>query len=188
VSHWYYNTSSGAMQHVSIPFIGQLTSLFPQITGWHELHISGDATLLQAEAEARREFPNAAPPTTNVKKALGQQTSSETGIPLTGLAAIGDFFHKITLPQTWTRVAEVGVGGILLYAGLRALGHQTSPNVATKHAVRPVRKVARTTAKVVVPEARLAGRVAAKRAAPKTTARVAAHRAQVRKYGARRPS
>jgi hypothetical protein len=177
------------MQHVTFPLVGQLTSLFPQITGWHELNISGDATLLEAEAEARKEFPGAAPPTTSTKQELTQQAKSEIPAPgFTGLAAIGDFFHKLTLGQTWLRVAEVGVGGILLYAGLRALGHQTAPNVAVKHGARPVRKVASTTAKVVVPEARLAGRTVAKRAAPKTTARVAAHRAQVRKYGAKRPA
>ena len=176
------------MQHVTLPLIGQITSLFPQITGWHELNISGDATLAQAEAEARKEFPGAAPPTTSTKKALTKQVQSEgaAGLPLTGLASIGDFFHRLTEKQTWARVGEVAVGGILLIAGLRALS-SGSPAVgsgARKAAAKPVRKVAQ----VVVPEARLATRVAAKRAAPKTTARVAVHRARVRKYGAKRPA
>lgn len=187
MSHWYYNTSSGAMQHVTLPLVGQLTSLFPQLTGWHELNISGDATLAQAEAEARKEFPHGAPPTTSTKQALGAQVKSEglPGTPLVGLAAIGDFFHRLTEKQTWARVGEVAVGGILLIAGLRALS-SGSPAVgsgARKSAAKPVKRVA----KVVVPEARLAGRVAAKRTAPKTTARVAAHRTRVRKYGAKRP-
>lgn len=189
MSHWYYNTSSGMMQHVSLPLVGQLTSLFPQVTGWHELNIPGTATLAQAEAEARKEFPNGAPPTTSTQKALTSQVSSQTGIPAGGLADVGDFFHRLTEKQTWARVGEVAVGGILLIAGLRALS-SGSPAVgagARKAAARPVRKVAKTTAKVVVPEARLVTRTTAKRVAPKTTARVAAHREARATYGAKKP-
>lgn len=98
------------------------------------------------------------------------------------IADVGDFFHRLTEKSTWTRVGEVGVGGLLLYAGIRALTHGTSTNVAGKAAAKPVRKVTKTAAKVVVPEARLAARVTAKRVAPRATA----HRAQVRKYGAKR--
>lgn len=98
------------------------------------------------------------------------------------IADVGDFFHRLTEASTWTRVAEVGVGGLLLYAGLRALAHGSSANVAGKAAAQPVRKVTKTAAKVVMPEARLATRVTAKRVAP----RVTAHRAQARKYGAKR--
>lgn len=178
------------MQHVTIPLVGQITSLFPGLTGWHELHISGNATLAQAEAEAIREFPGAAPPTTSVKTAVGQQVTSQVGAnPLTGLAAIGDFFQRLTQKSTWVRVGEVGLGGILLYAGVRALSHGSAVagSSARASATRPVKKVTRKAASVVVPEARLATRVVAKRAAPKTTARVAAHRARVQKYGSKTP-
>ena len=104
-----------------------------------------------------------------------------------GIADVGDFFHRLTEPQTWTRVAEVGVGGILLFAGIKALTHGAGSDVAVKSATKPVRSTSAKVAKVVVPEARLAGRIAAKKAAPKTTARIAAHRAQVKKYGAKTP-
>ena len=190
MSHWYYNTSSGMMQHVTLPLVGQITSLFPQLTGWHELNIPGTATLAQAEAEAVKEFPGAATPTTNTKQALTKQIKSEVPTPtFAGLEAIGDFFQRLTQKNTWVRVGEVAVGGILLIAGLRALA-SGSPAVgagARKTAAKPVRKVARSTARVVVPEARVITRTTAKRVAPKTTTRVAKHREHVAKYGAKKP-
>jgi hypothetical protein len=105
------------------------------------------------------------------------------------LGEVGDFFHRITEGQTWVRVGEVALGGILLYAGIRALA-SGSPAVgsgARKTVTKPVRKTATRVASVAVPEARLATRVAAKRVAPKTTGRVAAHRTRVAKYGAKKP-
>lgn len=106
-----------------------------------------------------------------------------------GIVDVGDFFHRLTEPQTWTRVGEVIFGGILVYAGVRALSHGSAVtgSGARSSATRPVKKVARKTARVVVPEARLASRVAAKKVAPKTTARVARHRENVAKYGAKKP-
>lgn len=109
--------------------------------------------------------------------------------PLSGVDAIGDFFSRLTEPQTWTRVGEVLLGGILVYVGVRALS-QGSPTVgsgARKTATKPVRKVAKAAVTVAAPEARVASRALAKRAAPKTTARVAAHRAHVQKYGQKKP-
>ncbi len=109
--------------------------------------------------------------------------------PLTGINAIGDFFQRLTQKQTWERVGEVALGGILIYAGLRAVTHGNPAvgSTARKSAVRPVKKVAKGVASVAVPEARFAARAAAKKAAPKTTARVASHRATVAKYGAKKP-
>jgi hypothetical protein len=100
---------------------------------------------------------------------------------------IGDFFHRLTEKETWTRFGEVAVGGLLIYVGLRALtrGSTTVGAGARRDASKPVRKVAKTVTKIAVPEARLASRTVAKRAAPKTTARIASHRARVRKYGAK---
>jgi hypothetical protein len=109
--------------------------------------------------------------------------------PLSGVQEIGDFFHRLTEKATWVRVVEVLAGGVLVYAGVRALA-QGSPVVgsgARKSVTKPVRKVAKTAVKVAAPEARLAARTAAKRRAPKTTARVAAHRERVAKYGAKTP-
>ena len=113
-------------------------------------------------------------------------TAGSGNLPgLTGIDAIGDFFHRLTEGETWTRVGEVVLGVILLYAGVKAL---TGAGSATKAASSPVKKAAKAGASIAVPEARLASRVAAKRIAPKTTSRVAAHRTQVAKYGGKSPA
>jgi hypothetical protein len=124
----------------------------------------------------------------------GAGTSSDApkppfGNPLTGLAAIGDFFQRLTQKNTWTRVGEVALGGILLYAGIRAISHGSTVAGAgaRQSAARPIKRATKTVARVAVPEARLATRTISKKAAPKTTARVASHRAQVAKYGAKKP-
>jgi len=108
-----------------------------------------------------------------------------------GLTDIGDFFHRLTEGSTWTRVGEVALGGILLYAGIRALSSGSTAVKGVRNAgstiTSPARKATKAAITVAAPEARLAGRVAAKRVAPKTTGRVAAHRAQVRKYGGKTP-
>jgi len=46
--------------------------------------------------------------------------SIKNGNPLNALADIGDFFHRLTEKGTWTRVAEFGIGAILLYVGIKA--------------------------------------------------------------------
>jgi hypothetical protein len=109
--------------------------------------------------------------------------------PLAPLGEIGDFFHRLTEAETWIRFGEVGVGVILLYAGLRALSHGSSVAGvgARKSAAKPVRKVVKAGAKISVPEARVIARTGAKRVAPKTTSRVAKHRAHVAQYGAKKP-
>lgn len=109
--------------------------------------------------------------------------------PLTGVAAIGDFFHRLTEKQTWVRVAEVGFGVILVYAGVRALAHGSTVagSGARSSVTKPVKKTVKRVATVAAPEARLATRTVAKKAAPKTTARVSAHRERVAMYGAKKP-
>lgn len=111
------------------------------------------------------------------------------GSPLSGIQNVGDFFHRLTEQSTWIRVGEVIGGGILLFIGVRALAHGSSTvgAGARKTVTKPVRRVAKTAITVAAPEARYAGRVAAKRVAPKTTAKVSAHRAKVAKYGQKKP-
>lgn len=142
------------------------------------------------EALAQKAFPQGS--AGSVKPPAGEPppTQNDQSInPLSGLAAIGDFFRRLTEEQTWERVGEVILGGILIYAGVRALTHGSTVvgSGARKAASSPVKKVAKTAVSVAAPEARLATRVAAKKVAPKTTARVAQHRATVKKYGAKTP-
>lgn len=49
---------------------------------------------------------------------LGNAAASTLGNPLTGLAAIGDFFSRLTEADTWIRVGKVLAGGVLLIIGL----------------------------------------------------------------------
>ena len=45
--------------------------------------------------------------------------------PLSGLAAIGDFFSRLTRAATWMRIAEVALGLVLIAVGIaRATGTQ----------------------------------------------------------------
>jgi hypothetical protein len=50
--------------------------------------------------------------------------------PLTGLAAIGDFFQRLTQADVWERVGEVVLGLILICAGVAKLTHAVP--IATK--------------------------------------------------------
>jgi len=71
------------------------------------------------------------------KNALSSQTSAygsggqstaqaiKNANPLSGLAAIGDFFSRLTQPATWIRIAEVALGLVLIAVGIaRATGSQ----------------------------------------------------------------
>lgn len=192
---WFYNSDSGELTSASgveaLLYEGALhTGL-----GWHELPIPANDNETQAAAAASRLFPNGTPPTTSIGKGLlnapgglaGQGLSdvgNATG--LSGLSDIGDFFHRLTESNTWVRVGEVIFGGIILWAGVKAVTSQTPVGNAARATTRTARKPARTALRVVAPEARLAGRTAAKKIAPKTTQRVAAHRQQVRQYGGKR--
>jgi len=40
---------------------------------------------------------------------------------LSGINAVGDFFNKLSQPNTWIRVAEFTAGGVLLIVGLHAM-------------------------------------------------------------------
>lgn len=75
-------------------------------------------------------------------------TIPSPGNPLSGIAAIGDFFNRLTQAQTWIRVGEVAAGGLLLYLGLKAVvtpagqnvGKQTVKSTAS-HIASGVKKV-----------------------------------------------
>jgi hypothetical protein len=119
--------------------------------------------------------------------------SGANAIP--GVSDIGDLAHRLTEASTWVRVGEVAVGVIILWAGIRAMTSGTPP---VRTATAPARAAGRATgrtatragkaaATAAAPEIRTGARVAAKRIAPKTTKRVAAHREYTRTYGAKKP-
>jgi hypothetical protein len=184
VSGWFYNSASGSLNRV--PTALEPPYLIPGI-GWHELKIPYSASRDQAIADAKKEYPQGAPPGGKLKDALGHDLVSGAG--LAPLASVGDFFHRLSEKQTWIRVGEVVGGGILLFIGVRALasGSPTVGSGARKAVTKPVSRTAKRAITVAAPEVRLGTRVAAKRVAPKTTARVTTHRAKAAKYGARKP-
>lgn len=112
--------------------------------------------------------------------AIGQgppSVSSELG--LTGVDAIGNFFDKLGEGSTWVRVAEFVVGGLILYVGLKASLSQTAAGNTLGSAARKTKSAA---SKTLLPEASFATHKVAKRVAPKSTARVAAHRQSLKTY------
>ena len=66
-------------------------------------------------------------------------TNFAAGVPgsgvLTGLAAIGDFFQRLTQGNTWVRLAKIVVGGALVLIGL---AHMTGADNAAFNAARKV--------------------------------------------------
>lgn len=88
-------------------------------TGWHEY--SSVAAMNAAVAANHWPAPtqNNNPVTAAGKQAAGTAThAAQQATNLTGLAAIGDFFSRITEANTWIRLVKVVVGGVLVIAGL----------------------------------------------------------------------
>jgi len=55
---------------------------------------------------------------------------------IAGVAAIGDFFNRLTQANTWIRVGEVAAGLILLYVGLNAATRGTAAGQVVQSATR----------------------------------------------------
>jgi hypothetical protein len=80
------------------------------------------------------------------------------------LGDIGDFFHRLSEKQTWVRVGEVALGGILLYIGVHATAQGSAAKSASKSVTRPVKKAAKTTVRLALPQTAPAVRAANARA------------------------
>jgi hypothetical protein len=139
LAHWFYNTESGELTQSTNSVTGFFTSLgFTTAglfggAGWHELNIPGNATEAAAAAEAAREFPKGTAPTTSVATGVANAATQETGVSLTGLAAIGDFFGRLTEGATWIRVLELVLGVGLVMVGLAHAAAGTPAGRAAKH-------------------------------------------------------
>lgn len=62
--------------------------------------------------------------------------------PLSGVNAIGDFFNRLTQPNTWLRVGEVVAGLLLVYIGLNATMKDTAVGKAVNTAKNNAKRVA----------------------------------------------
>jgi hypothetical protein len=65
---------------------------------------------------------------------------------IAGVAAIGDFFNRLTQPSTWIRVGEVAAGLLLLYLGLNATMQGTAAGNAVQSATKTAKRVAEVAA------------------------------------------
>lgn len=93
------------------------------------------ATQAAAQAEAKASPSTGQIIALGVNAGLGSATGgavgdTQTGSPLTGLAAIGDFFSRLTQANTWERIGMVLLGIVLVAAGVAHLTHAVP--VATK--------------------------------------------------------
>jgi hypothetical protein len=120
MSHWYYNTESGALTNGN--FYDSIGYEFEQVfggAGWHELNIAGTATETQAAAEAVKEFPSGAAPTTSV---AAQAANTAGGASFTDTAhALAAFYDKITDYKMWRSLGWLVAGFLLMIAGVALL-------------------------------------------------------------------
>jgi hypothetical protein len=63
---------------------------------------------------------------------------------LSGLAAIGDFFSRLSQPNTWARVGEVLIGSMVLGVGVYALVKNTEAGQAMRKTGRKTAGLATT--------------------------------------------
>jgi|ERR1041385_6763078 len=115
---------------------------------------NGYATKLQAAAvaakynarpESQRQTPGAKPFAPSV--ATGPGGIGGITNPLGGINAIGDFFNRLTQPNTWIRVGEVVAGLLLVYLGLSATMRGTEVQRQTAKVKSTAKKVAAVAAK-----------------------------------------
>jgi hypothetical protein len=74
----------------------------------------------------------------------GQGLTAGSPVNLGGLAAIGDFFNRLTQANTWLRVGEVVAGLLLVYIGLNATMRNTAVGNAVSSAKEGAKKTAMT--------------------------------------------
>lgn len=124
---WFYNSRTGQVIEDTdwITAQGDKLRVLAAPGIWHEYATNAD----MLAAIAANNWP--APQYLNsVAQNLANAPKNVPG--LTGLAAIGDFFSRLTQASTWLRVAEVAVGAILLVVALnKALGNPAGKAAAT---------------------------------------------------------
>ena len=135
-SDYYVNGITNTIQRQANPLLA--ASL--KATGW-----LGPYTWTQAKAVANAGGVTVPVPgmpgSENVTVPTGSQLSK--AIPnLGGVAAIGDFFNRLTQPNTWIRVGEVLAGLVLILVGLNALTKDTAVGRGLQSAKRTAFKAA----------------------------------------------
>lgn len=172
---FYVNIITFTIQQQSNPLLGHALLAAGYIGPYDWGTAQGVAAGLRHESATT---PSGTNPLTTGQQAKGSLTN-----PLGGLAAIGDFFNRLTQANTWIRVGEVAAGVLLLYIGLKAATSGTPAG----NAVRSIPKTIAKPAKVALSASPPGRTVAAEREAgrivraKKHTVRV--QRATARKQG-----
>lgn len=127
-THWYYNTETGQLTRGN-----SLTALTSDLglAGWHELNIAGSASASAAGAEAKKEFPDGATPTTagiTASRIASTAASEATGGSGGNGTATSTCLIKIPvvnaciLSKTQARAliggAIIGLSGVVVIVGL----------------------------------------------------------------------
>jgi hypothetical protein len=77
-------------------------------------------------------------PNTSVGTGFAAGSAVDSGLNLLG--PIADFFHRLTEPQTWIRVGEFAIGGMLVYVGIKASTQGTAVGEAARTVTKPAKK------------------------------------------------
>jgi hypothetical protein len=111
---------------------------------------NGYTNRLEAQAAAAKFNANPEPA---AGPAMAPSVAPTKGLtnPLSGVNAIGDFFNRLTQPNTWIRVGEVVAGLLLIYVGVNALMRDTAAGKAVQSAKRGAERTA-TAIGAVVPK------------------------------------
>ena len=87
-------------------------------------------------------FPTQALAKAFASKGIAGSAKAAIPNPLGGVAAIGDFFNRLTQANTWVRVGEVAAGILLVYLGLNATMKGTAAGNAVQSATGTAKKIA----------------------------------------------
>lgn len=130
---YYVNIVTHTIQRVGNPLLGRALIA---------AGFTGPYTYAQAKTAASAEAATGNP-------AIPGSLPAGIGPNLGGVAAIGDFFNRLTEKNTWIRVGEVIAGLILVYIGINALLRDTAAGSAIQSAKKTADKVAVATGAVI---------------------------------------
>jgi hypothetical protein len=87
---------------------------------------------------------------TPLAPSAGQFGTQALANPLDALKYMANFFNALTQPQTWLRVAEVLVGGMLVYVALKATMTPGGVPVASRKASHTFKDTGKKLAKLAI--------------------------------------
>jgi hypothetical protein len=137
---YFYNSRTGSFANESPP-AAQYFILEADLHEGVGLHAYGSMQAMLADIQ-KNHWP---PPNANAAAGNpghpGTPSQALNAAGLGGIAAIGDFFNRLTQGNTWLRVGEVIAGLLLLYLGANALFRNTAVGDTVQSTTNKVRSV-----------------------------------------------